>query len=155
MTLSTTHRNIGTKFPHCDTSGMVRFEYLKINITFVTGKLLQLIGKQHNSKKVAPSLLTNTVLLKFLQRKLNVTVGCGRRCHSLSESELSHFGNNIHCYPHCEPRLKLIKSITILKMFCKGYEHYLVDQEEKRGIITCSEEAAGAVTCLAIGSRYC
>ena len=37
-------------------------------------------------------------------------------------------------------------------MFCKGFEHYLVDWEEKRGIITCTEEAAGAFPCLAIGS---
>ena len=40
-------------------------------------------------------------------------------------------------------------------MFCKGFEHYLVDWEEKRGIITCTEEAAGAFPCLAIGSWCC
>ena len=36
-------------------------------------------------------------------------------------------------------------------MFCKGFEHYLVDWEEKGGIINCSEEAAGAVPSLDIG----
>ena len=71
---------------------------------------------------------------------------------SLSESEMSQFGNTIHCNPNCKPSLKLIKSITILKMFCKGFEHYLVDWEEKGGIINCSEEAAGAVPSLDIGS---
>ena len=37
-------------------------------------------------------------------------------------------------------------------MFCKGFEHYLVDWEEKGGIINCSEEAAGAVPSHDIGS---